>query len=80
VLITYPGFSPYGMEASALVVLASGIFILPFFIVSPIAGQLADKYEQSQLIRYTKIFEVFELNNKIALKECLLRCDSSKKD
>ena len=35
------------MEEAVLVTLASGIFILPFFIFSATAGQLADKYETS---------------------------------
>ena len=38
--------------------LAAGLFILPFFIFSPLAGQLADKYEKSQLIRKIKLFEI----------------------
>jgi 1-acyl-sn-glycerol-3-phosphate acyltransferase len=38
--------------------LAAGIFILPFVLLSATAGQLADKYEKSRLIRYIKIFEI----------------------
>ena len=46
-------------DAPFLVTLASGIFILPFFLFSAMAGQLAEKYERSNLIRYVKLFEVF---------------------
>ena len=35
------------MEETVLVTVASAIFILPFFIFSATAGQLADKYEKS---------------------------------
>jgi 1-acyl-sn-glycerol-3-phosphate acyltransferase len=45
-------------ESGLLVNLASGLFILPFFILSPIAGQIADKYEKSGLIRWVKISEI----------------------
>jgi 1-acyl-sn-glycerol-3-phosphate acyltransferase len=45
-------------ESGLLVNLASGLFILPFFIFSPIAGQIADKYEKSGLIRWVKISEI----------------------
>ena len=46
-------------EASALYTnLAAGLFILPFFLFSPIAGQIADKYEKSWLIRQIKLLEI----------------------
>ena len=38
--------------------LAAVVFISPFFLFSALAGQLADKYEKSQLIRYIKIAEI----------------------
>ncbi|MEM7077284.1 MAG: MFS transporter [Pseudomonadota bacterium] len=38
--------------------LAAALFILPYFLFSAIAGQLADKYEKSALVRKIKIFEV----------------------
>jgi MFS family permease len=34
------------------------LFILPFFLFSATAGQIADKFEKSQIIRYIKIFEI----------------------
>jgi hypothetical protein len=45
-------------DASLLSNLAQGLFILPFFLFSALAGQLADKYEKSRLIRQTKLAEV----------------------
>ena len=41
-----------------VVVLAAGIFILPYALFSSVAGDLADRMEKSRLIRATKAFEV----------------------
>jgi len=38
--------------------LAAGLFILPFFLFSGMAGQLAEKTEKSKLIRVVKLFEI----------------------
>ena len=38
--------------------LAAGLFILPFFLFSAMAGQLADKYEKAMLIRRIKLAEI----------------------
>ncbi|MFM1911789.1 MAG: hypothetical protein RJB18_1180 [Pseudomonadota bacterium] len=46
------------LNGAALATLLPGIFILPFFLFSATAGQIADKFEKSQLIRVVKIFEV----------------------
>ena len=46
------------LDANTLVNLAAGLFILPFVLLSASAGQLADKYEKSRLIRYVKLFEI----------------------
>ena len=45
-------------DSALLTNLAAGLFILPFFLFSPIAGQIADKREKSQLIRWIKLMEV----------------------
>jgi len=45
-------------QSNTLVNVAAGLFILPFFLFSPIAGQLADKYEKSMLIRRIKLLEI----------------------
>jgi acyl-[acyl-carrier-protein]-phospholipid O-acyltransferase / long-chain-fatty-acid--[acyl-carrier-protein] ligase len=41
-----------------LIALMAGIFILPFFLFSATAGQLADKFEKSRLIRIIKLAEI----------------------
>jgi len=38
--------------------LAPALFILPYFLFSATAGQLAEKYEKTQIIRYVKLFEI----------------------
>jgi 1-acyl-sn-glycerol-3-phosphate acyltransferase len=45
-------------QVNAYVNLAAGLFILPFFLFSATAGQIAEKYEKSQLIRWIKLAEI----------------------
>jgi 1-acyl-sn-glycerol-3-phosphate acyltransferase len=55
--LTY-GASVAAADAAMLTNLSQGLFILPFFLFSALAGQLADKYEKSRLIRQTRLIEV----------------------
>lgn len=57
-LITYHAAEKAGLDARLLVTAAAGIFILPFFLFSATAGQLADKYEKSVMIRRIKLVEI----------------------
>ena len=57
ILITYTLVQSANMS-EILVALAFGIFILPFFLFSATAGQLADKYEKGFLIRIIKAVEI----------------------
>lgn len=45
-------------DTNALVNLAAGLFVLPFFLFSPLAGQLADKFEKAAIIRKVKLLEI----------------------
>ncbi len=45
-------------QVDILTNLAFGLFILPFFLFSAFAGQVADKFEKSMLIRRVKIGEM----------------------
>lgn len=47
-----------GTDTNTVVNLAAGIFILPFFLFSGVAGQLADKYEKSAIVRRIKLAEI----------------------
>jgi 1-acyl-sn-glycerol-3-phosphate acyltransferase len=58
VSITF-GASAAAHDAGVMANAAQGLFILPFFLFSALAGQLADKYEKSRLIRQTRLIEVF---------------------
>jgi len=57
-MVTYQGITIAGMDKATIVALSGGIFILPFFLFSPIAGQVADKFEKSWLVRITKYWEL----------------------
>lgn len=39
------------VNGGALVTLAGGVFILPFFLFSSLGGQLADRYDKSLIAR-----------------------------
>jgi len=58
IFILFQGNTLYGIDTNTLVTLSAGVFILPFFLFSATAGQFADKYEKSMLIRYVKVLEV----------------------
>ncbi len=58
ILITFQGVLVAGMNHTQLANVAAGLFILPFFLFSATAGQLADKYEKSLLIRRIKMAEI----------------------
>ncbi len=58
ILLTYRAAEQSGMDPRLLVTAAAAVFILPFFLFSATAGQLADKFEKSRLIRLTRLFEI----------------------
>lgn len=57
-VLTYSVASQMGMKISTLNNLAAMLFILPYFLFSALAGQLADKYEKSKLTVNIKILEI----------------------
>ena len=57
-IITFSAGSAMGLDENLIVNLAAGLFILPFFLLSPTAGQIADKYEKSTIIRIVKFAEI----------------------
>jgi len=58
ILITFQGVLILGMDHTQLANIAGALFILPFFLFSATAGQLADKYEKSMLMRRIKLLEI----------------------
>jgi 1-acyl-sn-glycerol-3-phosphate acyltransferase len=58
VLLTFQAASWTAIAPEVLTNLAAGIFILPFFLFSATAGQLADKYDKAKLARLVKLLEI----------------------
>jgi MFS family permease len=57
-VITYGWINQQSASVSTLNNLAALLFILPYFIFSATAGQIADKYERARLVRGIKILEI----------------------
>ena len=58
ILIAFQAANVSQESSHTLVNIAAGLFILPFFLFSPLAGQLADKFEKAMLIRNIKLLEI----------------------
>jgi 1-acyl-sn-glycerol-3-phosphate acyltransferase len=58
ILVAYRSMSLMGIGSQQIVVACAGIFILPFFLFSATAGQLADRFAKWRLIRLVKIWEI----------------------
>ena len=57
-LITYELESFCGIPARVLVTIVAGLFILPFFLFSSLAGDIADKFEKSFIVKMVKLSEL----------------------
>ncbi len=57
-LVAFHAATLTSMNSAMLVTILPGVFILPYFLFSATAGQLADKFEKSKIIRLVKIFEI----------------------
>ncbi len=62
ILITFNLGIVQGYNASLLTPLIGGIVILPFFLFSSLAGQLADKYEKARLVQIIKGLEIITIS------------------
>jgi 1-acyl-sn-glycerol-3-phosphate acyltransferase len=58
VFVAFEATTMTSIDAGMVVNLIGAVFILPFMLFSATAGQLADKYEKSRLIRLIKLFEI----------------------
>jgi MFS family permease len=58
-LVAFHAASLTTMDGGTLATLLPGLFILPFFLFSATAGQIADKFEKSKIIRLVKVFEIW---------------------
>ncbi|MBP0599305.1 MFS transporter [Herbaspirillum sp. LeCh32-8] len=57
-VLTYDALSWTTMDTGLLNNLIPGLFILPFFLFSATAGQLADKLEKGRVARFVKLLEI----------------------
>ncbi|MDR1164788.1 MAG: MFS transporter [Deltaproteobacteria bacterium] len=57
-LLAFGAFSYTTQEKTILSSLATGLMILPFFLFSSLAGELADRYRKSTLFKISKAFEL----------------------
>ena len=57
-LVTYSAGGLMGLSVNVVVNVAAFLFILPFFLFSGVAGQLADSLEKSRIIRAVKLLEI----------------------
>jgi 1-acyl-sn-glycerol-3-phosphate acyltransferase len=48
----------FGLEPATLISLCSAVFVAPFFVFSATAGQLADRFDKTQIVRIVKAAEV----------------------
>lgn len=58
ILVVYRGIQVGMLSPVQVTLVAAALFILPYFFFSATAGQLADKYEKSVLVRWIKVAEV----------------------
>jgi hypothetical protein len=83
VLLTFQAASWTTIAPALLANLAAGIFILPFFLFSATAGQLADKYDKARLTRLVKVLEMaswssrWPASSSTAWRCCWGRCSCS---
>ncbi len=57
-LVAFQGATLTSLSSDVVVNLAGALFMLPFFLFSATAGQLADKYDKAKLIRFVKLLEI----------------------
>lgn len=58
ILLAFHAATLTTLDSGTLVNLCGALFILPFFLFSATAGQLADKYDKARIVRYVKLFEI----------------------
>ena len=58
VIVLAFGAATTALSSDTLVNLAGAVFIAPFFLFSATAGEIADRYEKSRLIRAVKVLEI----------------------
>ncbi len=57
-VLTFVAAEKLALKISLLNNLAAMLFVLPFFLFSALAGQIADKYDKARLTQYIKLLEI----------------------
>jgi len=52
-------FGRGGEDAPALIALAGAVFIAPYFFLSALGGELADRYDKARVAQWLKFIEIF---------------------
>jgi len=58
ILIAFGAAEMTTLDSGTLVYFCAGLFILPYFLFSATAGQIADKFEKSRIVRIVKLAEI----------------------
>jgi 1-acyl-sn-glycerol-3-phosphate acyltransferase len=58
IFVAFQAATLTALSSNDLVNIAAAVFIAPFVLFSATAGQIADKFEKSRLIRFIKLFEI----------------------
>jgi len=58
IFVAFQAATMTALSPNDLVNIAAAVFIAPFVLFSATAGQIADKFEKSRLIRFVKLFEI----------------------
>jgi len=65
-LLTFRLSAELEMPLELLGVIAAGLFILPFVIVTPTAGQIADRIDKARMMRWVKFWEIVVMGLAVA--------------
>lgn len=57
IAITFKSIHVMGLDPKSVVIMSGAIFIFPFFLFSPIAGEVAEKFSKQRVMQITKITE-----------------------
>lgn len=57
-LVTYRLADQVGVPIAMLGIIASALFILPFALITPMAGQIADRMDKAIMMRWIKAWEI----------------------
>lgn len=57
-IISYQGFSVFGLTNEVALTIGALLFVSPFFLASGLAGQVADRFSRAKIIKITRAAEI----------------------